>query len=106
MQIVWLQSPQTKIYYNASTFRHLLDSLARPGKLNQLEYPEIPGGWLDEAPTHPTRENATLNPYALGAFLSLIDGEVSFAIASGGTWLQQVSAAVRWLSLRSGASLK
>ena len=29
--------------YSAITFRCLLDSLARPGKVNQLEYPHVFG---------------------------------------------------------------
>lgn len=38
---------QEQTLYSALTFRHLLDSLARPGKINQLDYPDFLGGMGD-----------------------------------------------------------
>lgn len=82
--------------YNAVTFRHLLDSMARPGKINQLEYPDF----LEDVPLE---RNA--NFYALGAMLTLLDREVTFAVAADGQWLSHTSPIVQWLLLRSGSTI-
>ncbi|GCE48967.1 alpha-D-ribose 1-methylphosphonate 5-triphosphate synthase subunit PhnH [Thermosporothrix hazakensis] len=87
------------VHYSASVFRHILDSLARPGKLTQLPYPHH----LGEPPRTPSSTIA--NFYALGALLTLLDREVSFAVAEHGVWQSRDTEIVQWLALRSGASL-
>ncbi len=90
--------------YSATTFRRLLDIMARPGKINQLEYPHL----LEEPPRSHVQTRATdtsLNLYALGAMLTLLDREVTFAISTEGHWLSQTSPLVQWLLLRSGSTL-
>lgn len=88
--------------YSASTFRRLLDSLARPGKINQLEYPTS----LGEPPSnHFSVAEIPLNFYALGALATLLDGETSFILAAGGQWLDQSAPPVRWLASRSGGKV-
>ncbi len=88
--------------YGAATFRRLLDSLARPGKINQLDYP----AFLGEPPVYfsaAANENVLINLFALGAMLTLLDREVSAGIIAEGGWLDQRTPAFNWLSLRSGA---
>ena len=90
--------------YSAITFRCLLDSLARPGKINQLGYPSF----LGEPPRYRASSDTAavlLNLYALGALLTLLDREVSFAMAANGRWLDANAPAVQWLALRSGAGV-
>src|SRR5437763_16060950 len=41
---------QERTLYNAVTFRRRLDSMARPGKINQLEYPHFVGEWTGASP--------------------------------------------------------
>jgi alpha-D-ribose 1-methylphosphonate 5-triphosphate synthase subunit PhnH len=88
--------------YSTLTFRLLLDALARPGKINQLELPQFWGdapsyrGQADSAPT-------PVNLHSLGALLTLLDRETTFAMAAGGQWLDRTDVAVRWTALRSGA---
>ncbi len=89
--------------YSAVTFRHLLDSLARPGKINTLEYPRF----LGEPPSYTSPVTSTpmpFNVYALAAMMTLLDKEVTFAIAANGVWLAQQDAVVQWITVRSGAS--
>lgn len=95
---------EEQVLYSADTFRHLLDSLARPGKIGRLLYPHF----LGEPPSYHTNTTAAdvpLNLYALGAVLTLLDREVTFAIAANGQWLERSAPVVRWLALRSGAEL-
>ncbi len=95
---------QEQTLYSTVTFRRLLDSLARPGKINQLEYPHFVG----ESPCCHVGDRATTvsaNLYALGALLTLLDREVSFAIAVDGQWLSHADPLVQWLLLRSGSIL-
>ena len=94
--------------YSAVTFRHLLDSLARPGKVNQLEYPHFAG----EPPCYHVQARGqaqflqiSVNLYALGAMLTLLDREVTFALAADGQWLSHTSPVVQWLLHRSGSAL-
>jgi alpha-D-ribose 1-methylphosphonate 5-triphosphate synthase subunit PhnH len=97
-----LQRREEYIHYSAVTFRCLLDSLARPGKLNQLTYPtslEMPPDFYLSS----TSEPVSLNFYALAALATLLDGETSFVMAAGGQWLDQDAPAVRWLALISGS---
>ncbi len=93
-----------QVIYSATTFRLLLDSLARPGKINALEYPIFPGA----PPSFYSQARATdlpVNFYALGALLTLLDGEVSFIIAANGQWQPANSSVVQWLALRSDANV-
>jgi alpha-D-ribose 1-methylphosphonate 5-triphosphate synthase subunit PhnH len=102
--ITSFQGREEQILYSATTFRHLLDSLARPGKLNQLEYPTF----LGEPPCYYSDTPATevpLNFYALGALSTLLDGETHFILAANGRWLDQTTPAVQWLALRTGANV-
>ena len=93
-----------QVLYSATTFRQLLDSLARPGKINSLAYPRFLG---DPPSLHSqaTATNLVVNFYALGALLTLLDGEVSFIVAANGQWLPANSPVVQWLALRSDASV-
>jgi alpha-D-ribose 1-methylphosphonate 5-triphosphate synthase subunit PhnH len=78
--------------------------MARPGKINQLEYPHF----LGEPPSYRVQARATdmsVNLYALGAMLTLLDREVTFAVAVDGHWLSHTSPLVQWLTLRSGSAL-
>src|SRR2546426_612652 len=82
------QGFEERIHYSARTFRYLLDSLARPGKVNQLEYPSFFG----QPPcysTEATPDGIALNLYALGALATLLDGETSFAMVADGRELAQ-----------------
>ncbi|MEI7556824.1 phosphonate C-P lyase system protein PhnH [Candidatus Chlorohelix sp.] len=103
MQTTWLQKPEDKIYFNAATFRLLLDCLSRPGKIIQLTSPEF----LEKPPSpyHPEFAGVPLNSFALGAFLSLLDGEVSFAVGAGENWIAPDAEIARWLTLRCGSRL-
>src|ERR671930_1040951 len=94
---------QEKTLYSAITFRCLLKSLARPGEINQLVYPQFVG----EPPCYPVRGAAPVaaNLYALGALLTLLDREVTFAIATDSQWLTHTDSLVEWLILRSGSTL-
>ena len=94
---------QAQTLYSAVTFRHLLKSLARPGEINQLASPQFVG----EPPGSPVRGAAPVaaNLYALGALLTLLDREVTFALATESQWLTQADALVQWLILRSGSTL-
>lgn len=105
MPIITPQGQKAQIVYHTVTFRGLLDSLARPGKLNQLAYPTF----LGTAPcsdSHASVASATaiqLNLYALGALSTLLDHETGFVLAAHGQWLPQNTSAVQWLALRTGA---
>ncbi len=92
------------VLYSTVTFRSLLDSLARPGKLNQLEHPPFSDG-----PSHYDARSAAnetpLNRYALGAFLTLLDKEVTFVMGAVGQWLSASAPAVQWVVLHSGTDL-
>src|SRR5690348_850917 len=94
---------QEQTLYSAVTFRHLLKSLARPGEINQLAYPQFVG----EPPCYPVRGAVPVaaNLYALGALLTLLDREVTFALATDGQWLTHADSLVQWLILRSGSTL-
>ena len=83
-------------FYSAATFRRLLDSSARPGTLGQLAYPDF----FDPPPMHNDRP---CNLYALGALLTLIDGETTFAVGDGAAWLDGSATVCQWLRLRSGS---
>lgn len=93
---------EQQVFYNTHTFRSLLDSLARPGKCNMLELPTFLGVF----PTYQA-EQVTMpsNGFALGAMLSLLDREVSFAIAAQGEWFAQTDPLVQWVTLRSNSRL-
>ncbi|WP_165423010.1 phosphonate C-P lyase system protein PhnH [Ktedonosporobacter rubrisoli] len=98
----WHDRQQRYIHYSTGVFRQLLDCLARPGKLNRLEDPIF----LDDLPTYySARRQAQVpfNRYALGALMTLLDGEVSFTLAADGHWLSESDAAVYWLALRTGS---
>ena len=100
MQSATRTEQEERIRYSAVTFRHLLDSLARPGKINTLEYPRF----LSEPPFYTSaRGSVPFNVYALAAMMTLLDKEVTFAIAANGTWLTQQDAATQWVAVRSGA---
>ena len=92
-----MQTAQTQIIYSATTFRQLLDSLARPGKINRLEYPDF----LGELPAGPAQ---SVNLYALGAMQTLLDREQRAGLMVEGQWLAEASPLWAWLSLRSGAN--
>ena len=95
---------QEQTLYSAITFRRLLDSLARPGKINQLEYPHFVGA----PPCYhlQARETAmSINLYALGAKLTLLDREVTFVVAADGQWPADVAPLIQWLALRSGSAV-
>lgn len=95
---------QEQTRYSALTFRRLLDSLARPGKINQLVYPHFVG----EPPCYHVQASATaisVNLYALGALLTLLDKEVTFAVSADGQWLSHATPLVQWLLLKCGSSL-
>jgi alpha-D-ribose 1-methylphosphonate 5-triphosphate synthase subunit PhnH len=98
------QRREEYIHYSAVTFRCLLDSLARPGKLNLLAYPtsvEIPPDLYLSL----TAESVALNFHALAALATLLDSETSFVLAARGHWLDQDAAVVRWLALRTGSTM-
>lgn len=104
MQTNSLRGQEAQIFYSAVTFRFLLDSLARPGKLNQLEYPTF----LGDPPRYHSSAISTdisLNLYALGALWTLLDREVSFVLVADGRWLDQGTTIAPWLALRSGAAV-
>ncbi|GLV53589.1 phosphonate C-P lyase system protein PhnH [Dictyobacter sp. S3.2.2.5] len=93
----------TQTLYNTLTFRALLDALARPGKINQLELPHFAG----EAPSYFSSACAShtpINMYALGALLTLLDRETTFIMAVNGQWLAHTETAVQWTILRSGST--
>lgn len=93
MQTTLLRNEQAQILYSAVTFRRLLNSLAQPGKLNQLELPTFLGEPL-----------TPVNLYALGAIQTLLDRETSGGLINGGEWLTQASLLWNWLASRSGAN--
>jgi alpha-D-ribose 1-methylphosphonate 5-triphosphate synthase subunit PhnH len=93
-----------QVLYSATTFRLLLDSLARPGKINALEYSRFPGAppsFYSQA----RAANLPINFYALGALLTLLDGEVSFIVAANAQWQPANAPVVQWLALRSDANV-
>ena len=102
MQSATRTEQEERIRYSAVTFRCLLDSLARPGKITTLEYPRFFG----EPPFYTSaRGSVPFNVYALAAMMTLLDKEVTFAIAANGTWLAQQDTATQWVAVRSGASV-
>lgn len=92
---------ERQVFYNTRTFRLLLDSLARPGKQNKLPT------FADTLPTYQVGHEAPkqANGFALGAMLSLLDREVSFAIAAQGQWLTPTDALVQWIALSSNSGV-
>ncbi len=97
-----LRGPEERVVYSTHVFRSLLDSLARPGTLKQLPYPVF----LGEPPTYGSGDSEPMTPAnlcALGAVLTLLDKEVTFAVVAGGCLLADDASVVRWLALRSGA---
>lgn len=92
MQTTLLLNEQSQVLYSARTFRRLLDSMAQPGKLNQLEYP----AFLGEPQT-------AVNLFALGALQTLLDRETRAGLVDGGEWLPQEAPLWHWLALRCGA---
>ncbi len=104
MQSVTRIEQEERIRHSAVTFRHLLNALARPGTIVSLEYPTF----LDEALTYFSAvedEAVSVNGYALGAMMTLLDKEVTFALAANGVWLAAQDALVRWVGVRTGASV-
>jgi alpha-D-ribose 1-methylphosphonate 5-triphosphate synthase subunit PhnH len=96
-------SQSAQVLYSTLTFRSLLDALARPGKINQLENPHF----LGEAPSYfsqTTASDTLINMYALGALLTLLDRETPFSMAADGQWFPRTDSAVRWTMLRSGSN--
>ncbi len=92
------------ILSSTTTFRYLVDSAARPGKLRKLGFP----GFLGEAPLYfsgDLQKEVSVNLYALGVLLTLLDSEMSFAVAANGRWMDKTAPVVRWLAERSGAVL-
>ena len=104
MQSATRTEQEERIRYSAVTFRHLLDSLARPGKINTLEYPRTLGDPPFYRSTN-TGVRVPLNIYALGAMMTLLDKEVTFVLSANGTWLAPHDAATQWVAIRSGASV-
>lgn len=97
---------EERIYYSAITFRRLLDSLARPGKITTLDVPHFLGELPDMSfPLYPEASTfpVPLNAYALGALMTLLDKEVTFALAADGMWSQSNASVMQWISLRCGA---
>lgn len=95
--ITTVAAPPTPLeLFNGRAFRVLLDCLARPGRVGQLpappfaDLPRLP----DETPP---------NPVAVAACMSLLDQTVSFAQATGETWLSADHPLTRWMALRSNA---
>ncbi len=95
-----MQAQHEQIHYSTVTFRSLLDSLARPGKITMLEHPH----WLDTPPLY-SASSTPVNIYALAAMMTLLDKEVTFIIAAHNTWLSTQEALVQWVTLRSGSSV-
>jgi alpha-D-ribose 1-methylphosphonate 5-triphosphate synthase subunit PhnH len=96
-------SQSAQVLYSTLTFRALLDALARPGKINQLENPHF----LGKAPSYfsqTTASDTLINMYALGALLALLDRETTFIMAADGQWLPRTDSAVQWTMLRSGSN--
>jgi alpha-D-ribose 1-methylphosphonate 5-triphosphate synthase subunit PhnH len=92
-----------QVLYSAQTFRLLLDTLARPGKISQLGYPQF----LGTVPSYSTQSangEQGINFYALGALLTLLDRETSFIIGANGQWLAAENDVVRWTLLRSSTN--
>lgn len=93
---------EEQVTYRAVTFRKLLDSLARPGKMNQLTAPTS----LGNPPSYQVEGTAELLPvnlYALGAIATLLDAETSFALSAHGKWLVAQHPVATWLAVRSGS---
>ena len=117
---------QEETLYSAVTFRRLLNSLARPGKINQLACPNfmeeprcyvVHGGRQNIAQRQGGGEKQTdfhdeilpsspsANLYALGALLTLLDRVVTFTLASDGQWLSRADSLVQWYIVRSCSRL-
>lgn len=97
---------EERIYYSATTFRKLLDCLARPGKITVLEFPRFLSEPVNVSVIPSSGASYVLeNMYALGALMTLLDKEVTFAVAAHGMWLTSGSPAVQWITLRSGARI-
>ena len=88
-----MQTVQPQTLYSATTFRHLLDSLAQPGKLTRLGWPDFWGASPVDG----------VNLYALGALQTLLDRETRAGLMLNGQWLSQDAPLWKWLALRSGA---
>ena len=99
-QTNWQQ--EQELFYSTATFRLLLDSLARPGKINRLAYPTF---W-DGAPNfNSSPKTLVINMHALASLATLLDGEVSYVMAADGQWLDQHNPAVQWVTVRTGSPL-
>ncbi|GHO83902.1 phosphonate C-P lyase system protein PhnH [Dictyobacter formicarum] len=96
-------SQSAQVLYSTRTFRSLLDALARPGKINQLENPHFLGNALSYF-SQMTASDTLINMYALGALLTLLDRETTFIMAADGQWLPRTDSAVQWTMLRSGSN--
>ena len=97
-----LHENEAQITYSAITFRKLLHSLARPGKIHQLTTP----AFLGSPPLFQgdnSIEPLSLNLYALGALATLLDGETSFALAAHGKWLTSHHPLLTWLAVHTGS---
>jgi alpha-D-ribose 1-methylphosphonate 5-triphosphate synthase subunit PhnH len=92
-----------QVLYSAQTFRLLLDALARPGKINQLRYPQFLGTVPPYNVPSASSEQSS-NFYALGALLTLLDRETSFIIGANAQWLPVENDIVRWTLLRSSTN--
>src|SRR5947199_10819013 len=94
---------QEETLYSAMTFRRLLNSLACPGKINQLAYPHFMG----EPPCYSVRgvPPVAANLYALGALVTLLDREVTFVAVASCQWLLHADPLIEWLILRSWSAL-
>src|SRR5579883_1619086 len=92
------------VHYCARTFRNLLQSSARPGTIHELEYFHLPSQLRSSSGSHTSSTHAeeTINPYALGALITLLDKEVTFAFALQERWLAADHPLTRWVMLRTG----
>ncbi len=104
MTIAGLQKQEEQMLFATTTFRKLLDSVTRPGKLKVLAAPDFlgtPPGFYSKS----RQETLPVNLYGLGTLLTLLDTEVGFSVAANGQWLEPSHEVVRWVALRSGAKL-
>jgi alpha-D-ribose 1-methylphosphonate 5-triphosphate synthase subunit PhnH len=102
MQTVWLQRQEEQMLYSTATFRRLLDCAARPGKIRNLAAPQFSGEppkYYSEA----AQVELSVNFFALGMLLTLLDSETSFAVIANGKQQENSAPAVEWIALRSGA---
>ncbi|RRR71015.1 MAG: phosphonate C-P lyase system protein PhnH [Candidatus Viridilinea halotolerans] len=91
--------PTAQAYFSSRAFRVLLDCLARPGSIGTLPLPPQDDG------LPPLAATLRPNPYAVAAFLSLLDQTTSMAHAAEGLWLTAEHPLTRWIMLRSNAQI-